>query len=392
VDVTVASRAPQEPAVAGSPELVVRRALPADEAGRRELLAAVAMETDLSLSIRRAPTVDAMYALHARAWEGWVVAGERGRVEGMGSVLVRDGYADGVMAPVGYLGDLRFSKRAEGRLLLDRAYGPILEDASRRYGCRYYLTAIIASNAKARRALTVHTERAARRGRPRYTLLREFDIRSLHLVLPRRRPRSSVAVRRAERRDVAPIAALLDADARRRPFGYPMPERELRRRLETWPGLRIESFHVAESAAGDLVGVVAPWDASPVKRTVVEAYGGRMARVRALHDVAARLLGRPTLPPPGEALRYQYLTHLAVPSGDPAVLRALLESAYAAARRERMHFLSAPAPVGDPLDAAYRGFPATNIRAGLYAVTLPGTPVPESLLAGAMPGFEMALV
>jgi hypothetical protein len=57
-----------------------------------------------------------------------------------------------------------------------------------------------------------------------------------------------------------------------------------------------------------------------------------------------------------------------------------------------MHFLSAPAPVGDPLDAAYRGFPATNIRAGLYAVTLPGTPAPESLLAGAMPGFEMALV
>ena len=42
--------------------------------------------------------------------------------------------------------------------------------------------------------------------------------------------------------------------------------------------------------------------------------------------------------------------------------------------------------------AAYRGFLATNIRAGLYAVTLPGTPVPESLLAGAMAGFEMALV
>ena len=188
------------------------------------------------------------------------------------------------------------------------------------------------------------------------------------------------------------IAALLDADARRRPFGYPMPERELRRRLESWPGLRVESFHVAERAGGEIVGVVAPWDASPVKQTVVDAYRGAMARVRSLHDLAARLLRRPALPRPGEPLRYQYLTHLAAPSGDPAVLRALLESAYAAARAEGMHFLCAPAPVGDPLDAAYRGFLATNIRAGLYVVTLPGTPVPNALAAGPMPGFEMALV
>jgi hypothetical protein len=333
-----------------------------------------------------------MYALHARAWDGWVVADERGGIEGMGSVLVRDGYLDGAATPVGYLGDLRFSPRAEGRLLLERSYGPILREATERYGCRLFLTAIITSNARARRALTVQTERAARRGRPRYTLVREFDIRSLHLVLPRRRARSAYRVRTAAADDVAAIAALLDEDARRRPFGYPMPERELRRRLATWPGLRPESFPVAESASGEIVGVVAPWDASPVKQTVIDSYGGAMARVRTLHDLAARVLGRPTLPKPGEPLRYQYLTHPAVPSANPAILRALLESAHAEARREGFHFLCAPAPIGDPLDPAYRGFLATNIRAGLYVVTLPGTPVPDALLAGAMPGFEMALV
>ena len=372
--------------------LVVRRSRPEDDPGRRALLSAVAMDADLSLSIRRTPSVDAMYVLHAHAWEGWVVADEGGAIEGMGSVVVREGYVDGAVSPVGYLGDLRFSRRAEGRQLLDRAYGPILSEASERYGCRYYLTAIIAANARARRALTVQTERAARRGRPRYTLVREFDIRSIHLVLPRWRVRSAYTVRIATEADVVPIAALLDEDARRRPFGYPMPERELRRRLATWPGLRIESFHVAEDRAGELLGVLAPWDASPVKRTVIESYGGSMSRVRTLHDLAARALRRPTLPKPGEALRYRYLTHLAVPSGDPAILRALIESAYREARRDGMHFVSVPAPVGDPLDAAYRGFVTTNIRAGLYVVTLAGTPVPDALRAGAMPGFEMALV
>ena len=277
-------------------------------------------------------------------------------------------------------------------MLLDRAYGPILEAAREKHGCEHWLTAIIASNARARRALTVHTERAARRGRPRYTLLREFDIRSLHLVLPRRRERSPFAVRRGLAEDIPAIAALLDEDSRRRPFGYQMPEAELRERLATWPGLSVESFHVAEDAAGRMVGVVAPWDAAPVKETVVARYGGATRRVRLAHDLAALALGRPRLPAPGGAFRYQYLTHLAVPSGDPAVLRALLDSAYRSARRARYHFLSACAPAGDPLDAAYRGFLATNLRAQLYLVTLPGTPVPDALMHAPMPGFEMALV
>jgi hypothetical protein len=377
---------------AGTSALVVRPALPEDDAACRALLAEVAMDAELSLSIRRAPTVDALYALHASAWDSWVVAGEGGAIEGMGSALVRDGYVGGAVRPVGYLGDLRLSGRAAGRMLLERSYGPILQAARERQGCRYWLTAIIASNARARRALTVQTERAARRGRPRYTLVREFDIRSLHLVLPRRRERSPFVVRRASEGDVGRVAALLDADARRRPFGYPMPEGELRRRLACWPGLTIESFHLAESRSGELVGVVAPWDAAPVKQTIVAGYRGAMRRVRLAHDLAALALGRPRLPAPGGAFRYQYLTHLAVPSGDPTVLRALLDSTYHAARRERFHFLSVPAPVGDPLDAAYMGYMATNLRAQLYLVTLPDTPVPAGLGGAPMPGFEMALV
>lgn len=352
------------------------------------------MNAELSLSIVRAPTVDAMYALHASAWESWVAASADGDIEGMASVLVRDGYVDGPLGTVGkigYLGDLRLSPRAEGLLLLDRAYGPILREIRERHGCEYYLTAILASNDRARRALTVQTERAVRRGRPRYTLLREFDIRSLHLLLPRRREGSEVAVRRGAEGDFPVIAELLDADARRRPFGYPMPESELRRRLATWPGLSVSSFHLAE-LGGRVVGAVAPWDASPVKETIVAGYGGAMARVRFAHDVGARLLSRPLLPRPGEPFRYQYLTHLAVPSNDPRVLRALLASSYASARRERFHFLSACAPVGDPLNAAYRGYLTTDLRAQLYLVTLPDTSIPDALFSAPMPGFEMALV
>lgn len=372
--------------------LSVRRAVPADEAGRVALLAGVAMDAELALSIRRRPTVDAMYALHARDWESWVVADECGGVLGMGAVLVRDAYLDGVRTSVGYLGDLRFTPSAEGRHLLDRAYGPILSAVRERFGCDYFLTAIISSNARARRALTVQTERGARRGRPRYTPVREFDIRSVHLVLPRiPRRHPDLRTRRATADDTAAIAALLDADARRRPFGYPMPLRELERRLAEWPDLHIEAFLVAQRGA-DIVGVVAPWDAAPVKETIVCDYRGAMRRTRLLHDAAAVVLGRPRLPDRGEAFRYRYLTHLAVPSDDPAVFRSLLDAAYIAARREGFHFLSAPAPVGDPLNDAYRGYLTTDLRAMLYLVTPAGVPIPAGMEAWRLPGFEMALV
>ena len=56
---------------ASSSQFAIRGALPSDDAERRALLASVAMDSELALSIRRSPTVDAMYPLHASAWDSW---------------------------------------------------------------------------------------------------------------------------------------------------------------------------------------------------------------------------------------------------------------------------------------------------------------------------------
>ena len=83
---------------------LVRRADAGDDAARRALMADVAMDAELALSVRRHPSMAAMYALHAREWDEWVVE-QDGEVVGMGTVLVRDGWLDGRRVPVGYLGD-----------------------------------------------------------------------------------------------------------------------------------------------------------------------------------------------------------------------------------------------------------------------------------------------
>ena len=369
----------------------VRRAAAGDDAARRALMSDVAMDADLALSVRRHPTMAAMYALHARDWDEWVVDHD-GAVAGMGAVLVRDGWLDGGRMPVGYLGDLRFSASAQGQLLLDRFFAPTLGEARERWGCEHFLTAIIASNDRARRALVARTARAERSGRPRYTLLREFDIRSVQSVLPLLPERRQWSVRRGTDADIPDIARLLEQDGRSRPFGYVFDESVLRHRLATWPGLRADSFLVAESAAGEIAGTLALWDAAPVKETVVTAYHGSMRRVRVMHDAMATLLRRPRLPVPGAPFRYLYATHAAVPAREPSLLRALVRAAHSQARARGYHFVSVCAPEGDSNDAAYRGLLVTNLRAQLYLVTLPGVSVPPLVPSGPMPGFEMALV
>lgn len=368
----------------------VRLASDADTAALCETFAGLTMDADLQLSIRRDPDFMALYRMQTETWECWV--GEQaGKIVGMGALLARDGYLDGRPVRVGYLGDLRVSPRLpHGLRVVGQLYGPVLDRFAAENRCNFFLTTIIASNTRALRALT--SDRSRQIGIPDYHLLQRFDIRAVHLALPRRRAKGGCEVRRAAEPDLPAIGAFLDADSRRRPFGYVLDQAELRRRLARWPGLSISDFYLAIDRGGAIVGCCAAWDASPIKRTVVLAYRGSMRWVKRGYDLAAPLLGVPKLPSGGQALKYAYLTHVAVPSDDPAIMRALLEAAYRDRRAGGFHFLSVCVPEGDPLGQAYAGFLTSNLRSNLYVVAARGQALPDVDLAGKPSGFEMALV
>ena len=376
------------PGSAARAGVTIRRATAADSEARCELFARVTMDADLSLAVDRGPDFDALYRLQTGDYACWV-GEEAGLLRGMGTVLARDGYVDGQPAKVGYLGDLRIEPGYQGLGLLPRFYERTLADAVAATGARVFLTVVIASNRQAIAALT--GPKAAARGIPPYTLLRRFSIRAVHATVPRRTRRTGYTVRRATAADLPAVEAFLDTDGRSRPYGYRFQAGELTRRLAAWPGLDVSRFLLAFDRGGDLAGCTAVWDASGVKRTVVRAYRGRMRAVRAAYNTAGAMLRFPRLPAAGGVLRYAYLTHVAVPSRDPAVMAALLDVAYAEERRSGRVFLSACVWDDDPLAAAYRGFVTTDLPTNLYAVTLPGDPLPR-VRGDDPPGFEMALV
>jgi hypothetical protein len=365
---------------------IARPAARSDNAALIELFGSVPMTANLVLSTRRDPDFFALYDIQRGASECWVY--DRGQeLGGLGTFLVRDGWLDGRPARVGYLGDLRSTFVASRERGLVRFYGQVLDDIARRHDCEHFLTAVLAANVPALRALV--RRRPERATQPRYSLLRRFAMVSIQLAGPRRSHRSHYTTRLARPEDLPAVVALLDRDHRRRPFGYRYDLGELEHRLKLWPGMTLERTYVAFDEHRRLVGVTSAWDASAVKRYRVLAYRGSMRWTRVGWNLMAGLLRCPRLPDPGGDFRYLYLCNTSIEGERPEVLRALLERVYSDFSASGHHFFSLCVYEGDPLAPALRGFMTRRLDFHLYVVNRADHP--EQAFSVGRPGFEMAL-
>lgn len=346
------------------------------------------MRGELVLATQRDPDFFGLYALQRGSAEAWVHDGPRG-LDGLGTVLVRDGWLEGGPCRVGYLGDLRSRFSASRGAGLARFYGPVLEETAGRRGVDVFLTSVMASNAAALQALV--RRRARRVSQPNYTLLRRFSCVNVYFTRRRAPSRASrFTVRRATPADVPALAAMLDADHRARPFGYRYDTGELEHRLAHWPGLGVENCYLAHDGDGALVGCTSAWDASAVKRYQVLAWRGSMRWVKWGYDAMATVLRGPRMPNPGECFRSFYLCNTSIRGEDPAILRALVERVYADHHGRGYHFFSLYLDdEGDPLTPALEGFFQQRLPFHLYAVT-PASRPRDTFPAGRT-GFEMCL-
>ncbi|WNG40962.1 hypothetical protein F0U61_50150 [Archangium violaceum] len=351
-----------------------------------ELFGAVPMQGELVLATQRAPDFFRLYDMQRGDTELWVHEVEEG-LDGMGAVLVREGWLEGRPCRVGYLGDLRTRFSARRSRGLARFYGPVLEETAKRQGVDVFLTSVMATNAAALQALVKRKKK--REAQPHYALLRRFSAVSVHFTRQRKPRPGRIHVRRATPGDIPAMAAMLDADHRARPFGYRYDQGELEHRLERWPGLSVEGCYLAFDGGGKLVGCTSVWDPDAVKRYRVLAYRGSMRWVKWGYDAMATVLRAPRLPEPGNDFRYFYLCNTSIAGEDPTILRALVEQVYADHHGKGYHFFSLYLDEGDPLNPALEGFFQRRLDFHLYAVT-PASAAREHFPTGRT-GFEMAL-
>jgi hypothetical protein len=376
-----------------SARLRLRRAGPADSPALCELLRRVHLRGKLDVLQERDPDFFALLKMHQGAYDVWVGESPEGdKVGGLGTVVVRPGWVDGEARPVGYLADLRALPGFRGVRELPRAFAKVLEHAREHHGAELFYTVIFDENRLARRALVEQKGGARRGGQPIYRPMTPFQMTSVQFTTRKSwRAPAGLEVSRGRMRDFEALADYLAGRARGRVMGEVLTPERLAARFALWPGFGIESFLVARDPSGRIVGTLAPWDPSSMKRTRVLGYHGQMRWVKLGFDLAARLFRFPPLPPPGECFRFAFLSHLEIADDDPAVLRALLRAAYAELRPEGLHFMSAMIPRGSPLEAAFSGFMVNRTAMTVYSVALPGSPHAERDFRTLHPGFEMAL-
>jgi hypothetical protein len=145
------------------------------------------------------------------------------------------------------------------------------------------------------------------------------------------------------------------------------PKRDLSRAFsaaewEAWvlesPGLGIEAYRLAEDASGALVGFLAGWDMSPVRRFMLAGETASQRWIRRAWNAGRGLLGLPIFPKPGEPLPFLAATNLCL--ADARAFLPLLHANLARARQHGALFLGLALDRRDPLRSQLRGLLASR--------------------------------
>lgn len=334
----------------------------ADDGEIRRLLRENPMGGDVSLSFEREPDSTIAAKMEGDVHRTIVARdADTGRLAGVGSVGVRDGYLNGSIVRIGYLSQLRLDHRCRSRVTILRGgYGFLREqcEMSRPLRADVYFTSIAADNTRARRFL----ERGIP-GMPTYLLADTF----VTSILPGRRSGPSWLVRRATREDLSAIVECLNRNGCRSQFSPGWTIEDLLS-LARSPGLNGSDFLIATRGTR-VLGCLATWNQSSFKQTVVRGYSPRLARWRPLINAIGPWFGQPRLPEVGSALPLTYLSHVAIDDDDPQVFAALLSAACADRNRWYVIGLSSRSPL---LAAIPRRFRGRTYHSNLYTVEWPG--------------------
>jgi hypothetical protein len=231
-----------------------------------------------------------------------------GALRGVATLTHRAGYLAGKKQEIAYLGDFRVAFDRHAMRNWRRFYSLLLETNP-----VPTITCVIDENLSAQNALI----RQQRKNGFQYELLAPYRMVNVLGRVPWARKGAALApglsARRATAADLPALEAFLDRQARSRAFGYCYGSGELRRRLDSWPSLKPESFFLLEDSKG-IAACFALWSPAPSKVNVIERLPWHFSLYRPLIR----------FPKIGSPLKAMYLTHLEVERTRPAAERRAL--------------------------------------------------------------------
>lgn len=317
----------------------------ADDGELRRILAATPMPGTISVTFQREPSYfDA--AVVDGSFRQTIVCRDRvaKRIAGFCSRSVRTRYVNGAPQPVGYLSLLRLLSEYRNIGLVARGY-KCIRQLHRDGRTGLYLTTIAKGN-----ELAISTLTSARTHLPRYHPAGDYYTVVVPVTqrLTNGAANSDVNVRGATHADLEEILQLLARVGPSRQFFPKYDAADFFERQGTFRDL-VPADLLLAFRSGQLVGVLGGWDQHRFRQTVVERLEAPLRWWRPVYNAFATLLGRPTLPKPGQ--HFDFVTGIlpVVENDDPEVFTALLETLLARLAASRQEYLLLGMHETDPL-------------------------------------------
>ena len=364
------------------PQVSFQAASAADDADLRRLLRDNPMQQGgLTLSFRREPSYFAACSVLGQSAEVFVGRDtQTGALAGVGARYHLPAFINGQAQSIVYLADLRVQTAYRNSIHLRRAY-QFLRQRHAAAPAAVYTSMILQDN---RAALA--TIAAQRAGLPPYHA--QGTVHTPLILLGRQKPAlvAPCTIRRATAADWANIVAFLNRENARYQFAPVYHENDLANgRLR---GMQPENIFIAE-AGGAIVGTLALWQQSAFRQIHIDAYRGAWRLIRPVYNALARLTPLAPLPRAGEALKYAYLSLMAVQHDDLAVFRALLRQAYRASHGTGLHYLIGAFHERHPLRPAFADYAGIPSGGQLFTVQFDSEPYP---LDGRVPYIDAAAI
>lgn len=345
--------------------IVLRAAIPADEAGLRALARATPVAGTVSVTLEREPLYGPgdLCALRVDT----VVAESDGEIIGNGSRVLREAWWNGTLQPTAYLTGLRVHPRHQRRVgwFLRKGFG-WMNEVDARHPAAVTWTAIFEANRQAQSVL-----QGGRAGLPQY-----IDRgRLVCCMAPVRRGRLSSDLGSASLRTGTPadVPAIVEFHRRHhagRPLALPLEPAHIVG-PSALPGLRVEDFLLWREG-DDLRGMLAVWDVRSVRQVRVARTPRWWRWLRRPVRLAGAVAGWPGLPDDGQVLAVGYASFLTIAGQNIRVARRLLRAARVAAQRRGLQYLCLCLHARDPLAGALRRLPGITADGRLYEVVRPG--------------------
>jgi hypothetical protein len=363
------------------PEVSLANSVEVDEKVRTFFHQAPMTGKGMQLLYWREPSFKAFLDCHSDRSFVFYVESTQGQIEGAGTIVIRPAMVNGKREMVGYLGDLRVDNiRRWGRYWRDfyldlMKAAPHIEEFG---GARFFYTAILHQNTKARKALG--------ESKIGYHSFHQYQMVN---VLRQWAPvKSKFAIKTWDDLPLAQIEDFYRTANLGKPLGWVVDETysEVQWRLKNWHGFKKSDAFVLSDKSGIVISA-AFWSPSPLKKIIVK----QLPREQ---KILLNLLGAvQRMPREGEELRCLYLTSLDRRPGLSEKdwqhgMRQLVKIGLELARERGFHCLSL-AEFGEEQFSLWP-FIALKTKLELYFVD----PInnPSSEFSRAIPGFEMGLV